>query len=568
MEKKELSTQVRLLIAIGISLLIFLASQYYALKMAPPAKPQAQATSNSAQTPTAPPTSPSTPVTGSPAPVGDLKVGSTEQEVTVESDTYKIVFSTRGAVVKSWTLKGYRDERNNPLDLVNASAAQEFGFPLSVWTPDEATRQAVNGALFVPSLTGSVKAPATLVFEFTNSQIAARKEITLSDKGFVLDLKTDVWSGGRPVPHELAWRGSFGDVHDIGMSGSTPTAFYRESQKLVKLTDGDVKAGELTVSGPYEFAGVEDRFFTALFLPPANTQSSSLRVVAFRHEIVPPGQEKKRPFMGVAVASADSAQNNLRLFVGPKQTDELAKLQQHLPELVDYGWFYIVSKPLFLAMRWIHDSGVRNYGWAIIILTVFINFALFPLKLKSLRSTMRMQKLQPQIRAIQDRFKQYKMNDPRKAEMNTEMMALYKENGVNPLGGCLPMLIQIPFLYGFYKVLVVSIEMRHAPWILWIHDLSTSENLPIKILPLAMCATQFVLQRMSPSPSPDPAQQKIMMFMPLMMLFMFWSLSSGLVLYWFTGNVVGIAQQWYINRTEMQEAIEKRKAAKVGKAKK
>jgi YidC/Oxa1 family membrane protein insertase len=139
-------------------------------------------------------------------------------------------------------------------------------------------------------------------------------------------------------------------------------------------------------------------------------------------------------------------------------------------------------------------------------------------------------------------------------------MELYKKHGVNPLGGCLPMLLQMPFLYGFYQVLILSIEMRHAPWILWVQDLSAPEALPIKTLPILLCATQFLLQKMSPMPSPDPAQQKMMMYMPLMFLFLFWSMSSGLVLYWLTGNVVGIAQQWYINRTEMQHLIEEKRA--------
>ena len=258
----------------------------------------------------------------------------------------------------------------------------------------------------------------------------------------------------------------------------------------------------------------------------------------------------------------------MRLFVGPKDPPLLTSVAPHLSDLVDYGWFAFVAKPLAVGLRWIHEHVIANYGWAIILLTVVINFLLFPLKLKSLRSTMKMQKIQPQMRAIQEKYKQYKMNDPRKQEMNAEMMALYKEHGVNPVGGCLPMLIQMPFLYGFYKVLIVSIEMRHAPWILWIHDLSAPEQLPIKLLPLTMCITQFILQKMSPSPSPDPAQQKIMMLMPVMFLFMFWGLSSGLVLYWLTGNVVGIAQQWYINKTEMQPAAKikgKAKLAAVGK---
>lgn len=559
MEKKELSIELRLLMAFALSFAVVMLSRYWLPKPPPPQqKPPAQ------QAKTAPPQSAAAPASppetsaasNAPLPAEGTKQGTAEQEITVESDLYRIVISSRGGVVKSWALKRYRDDLNNSLDLVDQDAAREFGFPLGIWTSDESLRQELNNALFVPSATGTINTPASLTLEYSSAHIAARKEITFPGKDYIVEIKTDLWSDGKPVAHEASWRGGFGDIHDIGMRGAGVDVFYRDPQKISRLTAGDVKTGEASASGALEFTGIEDRFFTAAFLP----EGGPLRATAFRQDVTVAGQAKKRPSVGMAVGSLDSPQDRLRLFVGPKDTDLLASIQPHLPELVDYGWFAFVAKPLFIAMRWIHDHGVSNYGWAIIILTVFINFALFPLKIKSLRSTMKMQKIQPQIRSIQEKYKQYKMNDPRKQEMNKEMMALYKEHGVNPVGGCLPMLIQMPFLYGFYKVLVVSIEMRHAPWIWWIHDLSAPEHLPIKVLPLTMTITQFILQKMSPSPSPDPAQQKIMMFMPVMFLFLFWNLSSGLVLYWLTGNVVGIAQQWYINRTELQQVIEQRKA--------
>jgi YidC/Oxa1 family membrane protein insertase len=399
-----------------------------------------------------------------------------------------------------------------------------------------------------------------LIFEYNDGRISARKEILFHEKDYLVEIKTDVWNGDKAIAHQVAWRGGFGDVHDIGMRGDVVDVFYRDPEKIKRLTANDVKTGEATASGQFDFAGIEDRFFTASFLP----QSGPLTVIAFRQDVAVTGQ-KPRPSVGMAVGSLDNPQNRLRLFVGPKQADVLATVAPRLPEVIDYGWFALVAKPLFIALRWIYSHVIGNYGWAIILLTVFINFALFPLKLKSLRSTMKMQKIQPQMKAIQDKYKQYKATDPRKAQMNQEMMELYKIHGVNPLGGCLPMLIQLPFLYGFYRVLMASIEMRHAPFFWWINDLSAPEAISIKVLPLALCITQFILQRMSPSPSPDPAQQKMMMLMPVMFLFMFWSMSSGLVLYWLTGNVVGIAQQWYINTTEMKQAVEQKKRRKDGK---
>jgi YidC/Oxa1 family membrane protein insertase len=181
------------------------------------------------------------------------------------------------------------------------------------------------------------------------------------------------------------------------------------------------------------------------------------------------------------------------------------------------------------------------------VVTLIINLLLFPLRLSSLKSARKMQKLQPQIKAINDRFKNVKINDPRKAEQNQEVMALYKQNGVNPVGGCLPMLIQMPFLYAFYRVLSIAIELRHAPW-LWVTDLSAPETLPIHLLPIILVVTQFLTQKMTPAAGVDPNQQKMMLFMPVMFGFMFYSLSSGLVLYYLTSNLVGVSQQLIINR--------------------
>ena len=558
MAKKELSPEIRILLAFALSFLILWLGQPLLVRPPQPASPPPAAQGEGNQLHETP-ESPAPPAASEigPPPLLEIepKQGETEQEITVEGDLYRVVFSTRGAVVKSWTLRQYRDEQGQPLELVNSPAAAEFGYPLTLWPSDEAVRREINSALFVPSVIGQQQAPVTIVFEYSSGQRAVRKEISFSRDGYVAELETRLASDGIPLPHGIAWPGGFGDVHDVGMRGSGVQVFYREPQRMTLLDPGDVEGQESTASGMFPFAGIQDHFFTAVFLP----EGGPLRITAFRQEVAVPDQERRQPSLGVAVGSGEFPENRLRLYVGPKLAETLAAVDPLLPGLIDYGWFTFIAKPLFVAMRWIHDHIVANYGWSIVLLTVFINTLLFPLKIKSLRSSMKMQKLQPQIRAIQEKYKQYKMNDPRKQEMSRETMALYKKHGVNPLGGCLPMLLQIPFLYGFYKVLIVSIEMRHAPWILWVQDLSAPEPITVKVLPLLMCGTQFLLQKMSPTPSPDPAQQKIMMFMPVMFLFFFWNLSSGLVLYWLTGNLVGIAQQWYINRTEMKHVIEERK---------
>jgi YidC/Oxa1 family membrane protein insertase len=234
------------------------------------------------------------------------------------------------------------------------------------------------------------------------------------------------------------------------------------------------------------------------------------------------------------------------LFVAPKDLDVLRAARPPLDGLVDFGWFSVVAKPLFVALRYIYDHWLHNWGWAIIILTVLINVAMFPLKLKSIRSAQEMQKIGPIVKGIQEKYKQYKFNDPRKQRMNEEIMKLYKEHGVNPLGGCLPMVLQLPLLYGFYRVLDQAIELRHAPWFGWIKDLSMPDHL--YILPAIMVVTMFVLQKMTPMAATDPSQQRMMMIMPLAFGFIFFRLASGLNLYYLTANIVGIAQQVLINR--------------------
>ena len=193
---------------------------------------------------------------------------------------------------------------------------------------------------------------------------------------------------------------------------------------------------------------------------------------------------------------------------------------------------------------------MRNFGWAIVVVTVAINFVLFPLKLSNMKSMRKMQALKPQIDTINARFKNIGLRDPKKGEQNEEVMALYKKHGVNPMGGCLPMLLQMPFFFAFYKVFTVSVEMRGAPW-LWVTDLSQPEHWQIKILPLVMIASQFIMQKMTPQAGGDPSQQKMMMFMPLVFGFMFYNFPSGLVLYYLTSNLVSMGQQWFFNKTSM-----------------
>jgi YidC/Oxa1 family membrane protein insertase len=315
--------------------------------------------------------------------------------------------------------------------------------------------------------------------------------------------------------------------------------------KLIITEAGDAKDGPVTANGTFNFAGIQDTYFAAVFLP----RGGATEIHTVRDQAPTPSNKEPEQLVGVAVGGEGI--NRLAMFTGPKDIDVLKSVDPKLEQVVDFGTYLgFLAKPLFLAMNWLNNSYVHSYGWAIILVTVLINFLLLPLKFTSLKSMKKMQSLQPQIAAINDKYKNIGMRDPKKQEQNQEIMALYQKHGVNPLGGCLPLALQMPFLIAFYNVFSVAIEMRGANW-LWVSDLSQPETIPIRLLPILMIATQFAMQKMTPSTGGDPAQQRIMMFMPLMFGFMFYSASAGLVLYWLTSNIVGIVQQWFFNKTSL-----------------
>jgi len=249
----------------------------------------------------------------------------------------------------------------------------------------------------------------------------------------------------------------------------------------------------------------------------------------------------------VGAGFATGAEDYFSMYVGPKDINILKKVNPNLAKIIDWGFFGIIAKPIFYWLNWTKEHWTGNYGWAIVVLTLIINLALFPLRLSSLKSARKMQRIQPQIKAINEKYKNISLRDPRKAQQNQEIMELYKREGINPFGGCLPMLVQLPILYAFYRVLYVAIELRHAPW-LWISDLSSAETLPIHLLPVILVVTQFYSQKLTPAAGVDPKQQRMMLMMPVIFGFMFYYLPSGLVLYYLTSNLVGIAQQLVINR--------------------
>jgi YidC/Oxa1 family membrane protein insertase len=547
----------------------------------PPAKPETSLTApqnqsqGPPQTPAQPPPQGSTP-TRAQAASAPLQAAS-ESLTEIDNDVYHIVFSNRGGRVKSWVLKKYTDDKGAPLELVNAAAAEKYGYPLTLWTYDETLRNKLNSVLYVtPSTAQSApkdgtpaSSPSQIEFDYSDGDVSVQKTYTFDRNSYVVGVQTAVYQKGVQVTAFPMWPAGFGS--DItGPQYAIGQIVYQFDDKVERLAIKKVSGGG-TLPGPLSWAGVSDQYFAAVFLPqdPRNSALVTLRnPIEIRHNQSDRNNQQmdKVDVLGAAVGSLKSP-TDARLYVGPKALSDLESVsvpgitgaQPDLRAVVDFGWLGIIARPLFLWLKWMHTF-VPNWGWAILLQTLIINLALLPLRLSQMKSMLKMQRVAPQIKSIQEKYKKYSLRDPRKAEMNEEISALYKKEGVNPAGGCLPLIIQMPFLFAYYRMLNVAMDLRHAPW-LWIHDLSSPD--PHYILPIAIVVTMFFMQRMTPQGGMDPAQQKMMnLMMPLMMGYISFNLPAGLGLYWAMGQLIGIVQQAALNRTalgrEMREMIAKR----------
>jgi YidC/Oxa1 family membrane protein insertase len=489
-----------------------------------------------------------------------------ESETVIENDVYRIVFTNRGGRVKSWVLKKFTDDKGGPLELVNTVAAEKYGYPLTLWSYEGALRDKLNSVLYVATSTGTA-APAEIKFAYDDGDISVQKSYTFDPNSYVVGVKTAVYQKGMQVTAFPMWPAGFG-ADMTGPQYAADQIVYQYDSKVERLAIKKI-SGNGTLAGPFHWAGVSDQYFAAVFLP-QDPQNAAL--VTLRNAIeIPHGsdtnQKDKIDVLGAAVGNLRGP-TDARLYVGPKQLSDLETVpvpgitgaEPDLRAIIDFGWLGIIARPLFLWLKWMHSHIVGNWGWAILLQTLIINLALLPLRLSQMKSMLKMQRVAPQIKAIQEKYKKYSLRDPKKAEMNEEISALYKKEGVNPAGGCLPLLIQTPFLFAYYRMLNVAMDLRHAPW-MWVHDLSAPD--PYHILPIAIIVTMFLMQRMTPQAGMDPAQQKMMnLMMPGMLGLMSWNLPAGLGLYWAAGQLIGIVQQSVMNRTslgrEMREMMAKR----------
>ena len=566
----------KLLLVFALTFLVIILFQpilkrYLPQPPAKPESPQAVPALNQAQPPM-----PASAMGGAPSassvkhtPAASTPLQATsESETVIENGLYRIVFTNRGAQVRSWVLKNYKDRPNgNPLDLVNTAAAEKYGYPLSLWTYDEGLRNQINSALYVATST-SATAPAEITFVYSDGDVAVRKSYKF-DHSYAVEVHTSVEVKGAEVTAFPMWPSGFGD-ETTGPAYAASQIAYQYNGAVERLAIKKVNGGG-TLQGPFHWAGVSDQYFAAVFIPqdPQNAAMVTLHdSIDIRHKPSDPNDKQmdKVDVLGVAVGSLRGA-TATRLYVGPKTLEALQTVpvpgitgaEPDLRGIVDFGWLGYIARPLFLWLKWTFKY-VHNWGWAIVLQTIIINLALLPLRLSQMKSMLKMQRVAPQIKAIQEKYKKYSLRDPKKAEMNTEISALYKKEGVNPAGGCLPLVIQMPFLFAYYRMLGVAIDLRHAPW-LWVPDLSAPD--PLYILPIAIVVTMFLMQRMTPQAGMDPTQQKMMNFMmPAMLGYISFNLASGLCLYWAVGQLIGIVQQTVLNRSslgrEMREMMEKR----------
>lgn len=449
------------------------------------------------------------------------------KDIIVETDDVRVVLTTNGASVKSWALKKYTDRadsRGGHFELVPPkrdmlrfiSLEKGANIPDSLsYTPD---RESLNGSgsiVFTAMRPDGVKITKTFTFlegykasikvsyeNTTSSAIIERAALSLSmlsrtqDRGLLY--------------HELA---------------------YLSGKNVKRVYPNDIKDGKFG-SGLIDWVFLGDKYFIAALIPPKGVESevysSKINEELYEAYLV------SRPLQ---LNPGESGGEEYEVYFGPKDVDILKVAGFKLERAIDLGFFDLIAYPLLLSFKWMYRF-IPNYGIVIILVTVLIKIIFFPLSQKSYKSMKEMQQIAPLMEQLKDKYKDDK------EKLNKEIMELYKRYKVNPLGGCLPMLLQIPVFFALYTVLNGAVELRHAPFFFWIKDLSAKD--PYYVTPVLMGATMFIQQKMTPS-SGDPAQQKVMMIMPVIFTFMFLNFSSGLVVYWLVNNVLSIAQQHYVN---------------------
>ena len=544
-----MSTEKRLLIAIVISFLIIFLYQALFFKKEPQTTIPQQPTTQTE--PVLKKAQPEETVIQEPEPVDKEEIrpvaGEREQKVTVQTSLYTAEWSSRGAVLKKWTLTEYQDDEGEQMELVSRSSKDLNEYPFSLNTEDPDFNDSINKALFKASSTridlhnGESK---ELVFTYADEQgNKVEKIFTFYDRTYEIDIQTTVLKNNREIEPNIVWGPSFANLPVQSKQNRfgqlTGVAVY-SGGKVNRHSETKFDAEKNTYNF-VQWAGYESQYFTALFITSPQKASA-----AFLKQDI---NESSSFFL--IVNHVDKA------YIGPKKYDILSKMGSDTKKLIKFGLFGFISEILYSALKIVHHA-IPNWGFCIIVLTIVIKILFFPLTFSSTKSMAKMQELQPKIKALKSKYKKAKQDIEQRKKLNEETMKLYKEQGVNPAGGCLPILIQLPIFWGFFRLLVVAIEFRHSPFIFWIQDLSIKD--PYYITPILMGITQFINQKMTPSAG-DATQKRMMLIMPVIMTIFFMNFQSGLVLYWLTNNILQIGQQYITNRIMQKKEphVKKRK---------
>ncbi|HKC10543.1 MAG TPA: membrane protein insertase YidC [Vicinamibacteria bacterium] len=536
----------RLLLAVALSLLVLTA--YSLLFPSSPRRPVPAAEASPPARPPAAPPPPPSPGPSRPAPIPEAALATVapvaderEKRVEVTGRDVTLAFTNRGARVVSWRLNRFMDPGGKPEEMVQALATGPR--PLDLETGDPALDLRLREALFRPSaetVTLPAAGTATLSFEYAEGDLKAEKTLVFEGQDYLVKLAVSVRRGSQALPTKILW----------GPGVGNPTAAEKEVQGYeaphgVALTDSGVErlpTDKLPPTGRAlagaRWVGVESHYFAALFVPPGERGTAEIRAIS-----LPSGEDGKPRRAPLVALDLGPGAGSTRLYVGPKDYHELTRLDHQLNQVVPVGeWIGPIVVPFLGLLRWVH-SHVGNYGWSIVVLTLLINLAMAPFRHYSIANGLKMTKLAPEMKAIQERYRKVPLLDPKQQEKQEEMAALYARHGMSMqtqmMVGCLPLLLTMPFLIAFYRVLTVSIELRGASF-LWIPDLSQKD--PLFLTPVLMGISMFAMQRMTPT-AMDPAQQRIMMIMPLMLMGMFLWAPAGLNLYWLASNLCSIVQQ-------------------------
>jgi len=466
-----------------------------------------------------------------------------ERKIIVDTKLYEAVFSNKGGVLVSWKVKNYKDGDKNPLQLVSNFSAASKDFPLSIVFKDKNRTNIINSQIADVSTDNSLiklsdsTPAASLSFSFLDPYGArVEKVFTFHNESYLLDVDVIQKNVSRKTidkSFSLKWSRGIGtgteklsttDLVNTSISMWKDGALENEKVEDIKET--------IEHKGHFDWVVAESTYFASFIVPPS--PSSTISII----------REGEEPFNVSFLVSSDGDSNlvanaekkdSFAVYVGPKALPFLEYPAKNFENVMDYGWFAFIAKPLMDVLRFTSDY-INSYGWSIVILTVLIKLIFYPMTQTSYRSMGAMQKLQPKIAELKEKYKA----DPQRLQKET--MSMYKTHKVNPLGGCLPMVIQIPVFFALYKVLLIAIELRSTPF-LWITDLAA----PDPVTTILMGVSMLVQQITTPSAG-DPKQQKMMLILPVIFTFMFWSFPAGLVLYWFINNVLTIFQQMSVKK--------------------